>query len=289
MSVLFKRNNYNFIRINSISSIYMISKYNAGNILIPDIKDNPFGHKKKIMRGRGPNHRVGKGKRNANNGAGKPHRSYEGGQTPIHLMTPRFHWMRYDHNHPLQWLDIKYLCKFIENGMVRTDKVITMRELSVQHIMPVRIKNGLALINNDNIPKIPYKIHIEVTFVTPAAKEAIEAAGGIVRLKYYHKEKLRMLTKPWWKEILPVTRLDILPRPRWRHMFPDYPQLDVKEELRYLGKYQVHPDLLPKNVDDNEKMEQKNKLAINNFRPPRPLKMTHSNIRDKLFRWSKPT
>ncbi|ETO36044.1 hypothetical protein RFI_01015 [Reticulomyxa filosa] len=53
-------------------------------------------------------------------------------------------------------------------------------------------------------------------------------------------------------------------------MFPDYPQLPVSEELKYLGKFQVHPQLLPQNVGEEEKKKQQQKLALNDFRPPKP-------------------
>ena len=132
-----------------------------------------------------------------------------------------------------------------------------------------------------------YKIHLEVTFVTPAAKEAIEKSGGIVRLKWYNRHHLRWLLRPWEFEFNPLSGdLDSLPKPRYRHMFPDYIQLPKAQELEYLKKYIIHPELLPKNVSEVEKEEQRKKLEMQNFQYPQARKLTHTNIKDKLFRWA---
>merc|ERR1712154_438440 len=95
----------------------------------------------------------------------------------------------------------------------------------------LHLKHGLALINNTKEYEVfPFKINIEVTFVTPSTKQAIEASGGTVRLKYYEMKDLRYHLYPNKYEFLPKygsDGLDKLPRPRWRHYFPDYPQLPI--------------------------------------------------------------
>merc|ERR1712204_45594 len=107
---------------------------------------------------------------------------------------------------------------------------------------------------------------------------AIEAAGGTVRLKFFES-----VPKHGYHN------LDRMPRPRWRHYFPDYPQLPIMDDLQYLGKYQVHPELLPKNIDDEEEMEQQEeKLKLAKKRYPKPLLRRPTDLKTKLFKWSKP-
>jgi len=202
-------------------------------------------------------------------------------------MSPKFRWNKYDHSSPYEWLELKTLKRHSDRGEINPKKVITLRELYAVGCIP-EVKNGLALVNNHELKHLGHKIHLEVTFVTPSAKQAIENSGGIVRLKFVPKRLMDRLLRPWKYEIK-IDNLDELPRPRWRHMFPDYPQLAVVEDLKHLGKFQVHPQLLPQNVGAKEKKEQENKLALNDFRPPKPRQIVFTGIKDKLFRWSKHT
>jgi len=223
------------------------------------------------------------------------HRGFEGGQTPIHIASPRIGWHKFDHKNALNWLDLEKIERWIEKGALNKDKVITMHDLVRSRCFRKKdhLKYGLALINNTKEYEVfPYRINVEVTFVTPSTKQAIEAAGGVVRLKHFGMEQLRHHLYPHLFEFLPKygdhDGLDSLPKPRWRHYFPDYPQLPIKDELQYLGKFQVHPELLPKNVDDEELREQEEKLKLAKKRYPKPLLRRPTDIKTKLFKWSKP-
>lgn len=271
----------------------VVSIYHHGTAAFPSFMYREWQTKKR-KRCRGPNHGHGKGNNGmkVRQGNRKVHRSWEGGQTPINKASPMFRWHKPDHNAPLQWLDINKLKEYLDLNQFNTSKVITMRELYQAKCIPT-IHNGLALINNTNLENIGgHKIHIVVTFVTPSAKQAIENSGGIVRVKYYDHRKLHKLLNPESEEIerdMRISNLDSIPRPRWRHMFPDYPQLHVRPELQYLKKYQMHPKLLPNNIsDEKELQEQKEKLLINNNRNPEPLLLRHTNLKNKLFKWAKP-
>ena len=191
---------------------------------------------------------------------------------------------------PLQWVELRDIERALNHGELNADKVITMRELHACGVTPL-VQYGLAIVNNSSsLHTLKHRVHIEVTFVTPKAKEAIENAGGIVRLRYYTEHNLRRLQQPWKYEFVgSPQQLQSLPRPRLRHMFPDYPQLPAPSKIERLGKYQVHPTLLPRHVGESEKQEQERKMALYYHKAPKPKWMQQSGIKDKLFRWSKHT
>ena len=278
-------------------SIYHFSNCKYGTFQVTDLRETPGYIKKKRRKGRGPNNTTGVGHKGSKARQGNrkiSHRGFEGGQTPIHIASPRIGWHKYDHNNPMDWLDVSRIDEWITKGWLNKNKVITMHDLVKSKCYDKRwLKHGLALINNTKEYEVfPYKINIEVTFVTPSTKVAIERAGGIVRLKYYELKDLRHHLYPHQFEFVPkygYHELDKLPRPRWRHYFPDYPQLPILDDLQYLGKFQVHPELLPKNIDDEQELkEQEEKLKLAKKRYPKPLYRRPTDLKTKLFKWSKP-
>lgn len=288
--------------VNNHHSYYTLQHFCYGSLPVTELHDAYRGHKKKRRKGRGPNNKIGMGHKGSKVRQGnrrQSHRGFEGGQTPIHIASPRIGWHKFDHQNALNWLDLSKIEEWIDRGSLNKDKIITMHDLvkSRCFMHKLNLKYGLALINNKKEYEVfPYKINIEVTFVTPSTKLAIERGGGIVRLKYYEMKDLRHHLYPWLFEFKPKYStddgendgLDKLPRPRWRHYFPDYPQLPINDELQYLGKYQVHPELLPKNVDDEEIEEQEKKLRLAKKRYPKPLLRRPTDLKTKLFKWSKP-
>ena len=87
-------------------------------------------------------------------------RGWEGWQTPLHKAAPKFIWHKFDHNNPLQWLDISDLERQIRNGSINPYKVITLRELYESNTVEF-VKTGLAMINRFDT-QFKYKIHLEV-------------------------------------------------------------------------------------------------------------------------------
>ena len=283
----------------NVSLFGYLQQFEYGTLSMNELHDTYRGHKRKRRKGRGPNNKVGLGHKGSKVRQGnrrQSHRGFEGGQTPIHIASPRIGWHKFDHSNALNWLDLAKIEEWIDRGSLNKDKIITMHDLvkSRCFMHKLNLKYGLALINNKKEYEIfPYKINIEVTFVTPSTKLAIERAGGIVRLKYYEMNDLRHHLYPWLFEFVPkygYHGLDKLPRPRWRHYFPDYPQLPINDELQYLGKYQVHPELLPKNIENNEQeiIEQEEKLRLAKKKYPKPLLRRPTDLKTKLFKWSKP-
>lgn len=279
-------------------SLFSHQRHQYGSIQINDLHDAYKGHKRKRPRGRGPNNKVGMGNKGSKVRQGnrrQSHRGWEGGQTPIHIASPRIGWHRWDHSSPLNWIDLAKIETWIDRGALNKNKVITMHDLVASRCFrrKIRLKYGLALINNKKeYETFPYKINIEVTFVTPSTKAAIEAAGGTVRLKFYEMKDLRHHLQPYHFEFVPkhgYDSLDSLPKPRQRHFFPDYPQLPILDDLQYLGRFQVHPELLPKNIDDEDEInEQEEKLKLAKKRYPKALFRRPTDLKTKLFKWSKP-
>ncbi|ETO36045.1 hypothetical protein RFI_01016 [Reticulomyxa filosa] len=203
--------------------------YNWGSCRFDKLKDNPKARKKKKRLGRGPNQSDGRGQKGANvrqgnrttnqfdvppilleqivscefafhcffffflffNVCGSRHK-------PLHTCKKKKKKKKKksDHSSPFQWLELKKLKQFLDRGELNPGKVITLRELYAVGCIP-KIKHGLALVNNDKLEELGYKIHLEVTFVTPAAKQAVEKSGGIIRLKFIPKRHMDRLLRPW--------------------------------------------------------------------------------------------
>jgi len=281
-----------------LTTCHLVSIHRYGTVQLEDLQDTERGHRRKRRKGRGPNNPVGLGNKGSKVRQGNRrtgHRGFEGGQTPLHILSPRIGWHRWDHANALNWLDLAKVQTWIERGALNKDKVITMHDLVKSKCFSrgQHLRYGLALINNAKEYEVfPYKINIEVTFITPATKQAIEASGGIVRLKYFDMKRLRHHLFPHFFEFHPkygYDNMDQLPRTRWRHFFPDYPQLPIADELQYLGRYQVHPGLLPKNIDDEQELkEQEEKLKLAKKVWPKPYYRRPTDLKDKLFKWSKP-
>ena len=110
-AILSKSHN-NIITINYHSILFTHQQYQYGSLQMNELHDTPKGYKPKRPKGRGPNNKPGVGHKGSKVRQGnrrQSHRGFEGGQTPIHIMSPRIGWHKFDHRNGMEYLFNFYL------------------------------------------------------------------------------------------------------------------------------------------------------------------------------------
>ncbi|KAK1300255.1 hypothetical protein QJS10_CPB13g01422 [Acorus calamus] len=168
---------------------------------LDDLQDNKRSRQQKTRKGRG----IGSGKGKT---AGRGHKGqkargtykfgFEGGQTPLRRRMPK----RGFKNHfslTFQPVGLGKIAKLINEGIIDSSELITMKTLKESGAIGKQIKDGVRLMGR-GAEEIKWPIHLEVSRVTVRAKEAVEAVGGSVRRVYYNKLGFRALLNPEWFE-----------------------------------------------------------------------------------------
>jgi len=206
-------------------------------VTLSSLRDNAGARKKKVRIGRGIG--SGKGKMGGRGHKGQLSRAgnngrlgFEGGQTPI---TRRYPKRGFTNQHPflseLQPLNLDRLVRYVMAGRLDISKMITMKELRDSGCVGHKIDTGIKLLaKNASTVTLDKAIHIQVSDVSDKAKEAIEKAGGTVKVSYFNALALRALLKPENFETIP--RL-AAPPPRLLWKYPEHYK-DV--EIQILGK-----------------------------------------------------
>ena len=148
---------------------------------LSDIRDNPGSSKKRMRVGRGIG--SGKGKQAGRGGKGQTARSgvrikgFEGGQMPLHRRLPKRGFTNI------------FRLDFAEINLDRLQDAITAKTLdasgtiNAESLVKARVlrraKDGVRLLGRGEITA---KINIEVHGATKSAIEAIEKAGGSVKI-----------------------------------------------------------------------------------------------------------
>ena len=138
----------------------------------------PLGANKKSKRlGRGPGSGQGKtaGKghkgQKARKGSG-PAIGFEGGQTPLHKRIPKFGFSNKKFETKFHCINVGELNRFFKDG----DSVD--KETLVKSGLLRSAKYAIKILGND---KLEQKLNVSVSKVTKGAKQAIEAAGGVIK------------------------------------------------------------------------------------------------------------
>jgi len=98
--------------------------------------------------------------------------------------------------------------------------MITMKELRDCGCVGHKINKGIKLLaKNMHLVNLQQAIHIQVADVSVKAKEAIEKAGGSVKVSYFNPLALRALLRPEKFEVIP--RL-AAPPPRLLWKYPEH-------------------------------------------------------------------
>jgi large subunit ribosomal protein L15 len=148
---------------------------------LSDIADNAGSRKKRMRVGRGIG--SGKGKQSGRGGKGQTARSgvrikgFEGGQMPLHRRLPK---RGFNNIFRLDFAEINLdrLQDAVTAKLVDASAVVTAESLVKTGVIR-RVKDGLRLLGRGEITA---KLNIEVHGASKSAIEAIEKAGGTVKI-----------------------------------------------------------------------------------------------------------
>jgi large subunit ribosomal protein L15 len=148
---------------------------------LSDIADNAGSRKKRMRVGRGIG--SGKGKTSGRGGKGQTARSgvrikgFEGGQMPLHRRLPK---RGFNNIFRLDFAEINLdrLQDAVDNKLVDVSAAITAETLVAAGVVR-RVKDGLRVLGRGEITA---KLNIEVHGASKSAIEAIEKAGGSVKI-----------------------------------------------------------------------------------------------------------
>ena len=149
--------------------------------MLNEIKDNDGAHKRRMRVGRGIG--SGKGKTCGRGGKGQTARTgvrikgFEGGQMPIHRRLPKRGFNQYKRVE-LSVVNLGDLQSAIENGRLNEKNTVTFEAL-VEAGVARPNKHGIKLLAKGVLKS---KLTIEVTRASKTAIEAVEKAGGNVKL-----------------------------------------------------------------------------------------------------------
>jgi len=148
---------------------------------LTDLADNPGSRKKRMRVGRGIG--SGKGKQAGRGGKGQTARSgvrikgFEGGQMPLHRRLPK---RGFTNIFKLDFAEINLdrLQQAIDAKLVDVKETVTAESLVKTGVLR-RAKDGLRLLGRGELKA---KIAIEVQGASKSAIEAVEKAGGTVKV-----------------------------------------------------------------------------------------------------------
>jgi large subunit ribosomal protein L15 len=146
-----------------------------------EIKDNPGAHKRLMRLGRGIG--SGKGKTCGRGGKGQTARTgvringFEGGQMPIHRRLPKRGFNSYK---PTQLAEVNLgsIQKAIDAGTLDSKKPLNA-EAFIEAGLARKAKHGVKLLGKGELKA---KVSIEVAKASKSAIEAVEKAGGSVKV-----------------------------------------------------------------------------------------------------------
>lgn len=159
-----------------------------------------------------------------------PYVGFIGGQTPMYRRVPKVGFtnpyylivlLRDSNSKPLDPLRLDKLQKWIDDGRIDPNHVITMKNLVDSGLMS-NIKYGVKIVahvfseyhmyNIQGQKDFHSKIRIDVTRASEAAIEVVEKLGGQVICSHYNRLALRLLLKP--QKFVPPYPLRARPPPR---------------------------------------------------------------------------
>ena len=146
-----------------------------------DLADNPGSRKKRMRVGRGIG--SGKGKTSGRGGKGQTARSgvrikgFEGGQMPLHRRLPK---RGFNNIFRLNFAEINLdrLQQAIDSKLIDAKETVNAESLVKAGVLR-RAKDGVRLLGRGEIKA---KINIEVHGASKSAVEAVEKAGGTVKI-----------------------------------------------------------------------------------------------------------
>ena len=146
-----------------------------------ELRDNPGATKKRMRVGRGPG--SGKGKMGGRGIKGQKSRSgvaingYEGGQMPLYQRLPKRGFNK-PNRKAFAVVNLGLIQKFIDEGKLDAKAAITEDALIASGLVR-RKKDGIRVLAKGEITA---KANIEVTGASKSAVEAVEKAGGSLKV-----------------------------------------------------------------------------------------------------------
>lgn len=149
---------------------------------LTEIRDNAGAHKARIRVGRGIGSGKGKtggrGVKGQKARAGVAVKGFEGGQMPLYRRLPK----RGFHNlfaRELNEVNIGRVQQAIEAGKLDGKAVVTVEALVSAGVITHQAKDGVKILG---VGELTAKLAFEVTAASKSAVEAIEKAGGSIKL-----------------------------------------------------------------------------------------------------------
>ena len=146
-----------------------------------ELRDNPGATKKRMRVGRGPG--SGKGKMGGRGIKGQKSRSgvaingYEGGQMPLYQRLPKRGFNK-PNRKAFAVVNLGLIQKFIDAGKLDAKAAITEEALVASGVVR-RVKDGVRVLAKG---EITVAANIEVTGASKSAVEAVEKAGGSLKV-----------------------------------------------------------------------------------------------------------
>ncbi len=146
-----------------------------------ELSDNPGATKKRMRVGRGPG--SGKGKMGGRGIKGQKSRSgvaingYEGGQMPLYQRLPKRGFNK-PNRKAFAVVNLGMIQKFIDEGKLTASDAITEDALIASGLVRRKLDGIRVLAKGD----LSAKLNIEVTGASKSAVEAVEKAGGSLKV-----------------------------------------------------------------------------------------------------------
>lgn len=164
--------------------------------IMSSLSPAPGSTKNKKRVGRGPGSGLGKTSGRGQKGQkarGSVKPWFEGGQTPLYKLFPKFGFNT-QIKHP-QYINLDRIQALIDQNRLDASKPITMRELYRTGQFGT-MKHGVKILAGKYPHTFTAKINISATKASQTAIARIEELGGSFQAQYYSPFGLRVLTRP---------------------------------------------------------------------------------------------
>uniref|UniRef100_UPI00358E4511 large ribosomal subunit protein uL15m n=1 Tax=Myxine glutinosa TaxID=7769 RepID=UPI00358E4511 len=219
-------------------------------VSLANMRPNPGLQKKTKLRGRGKfNHGGKSGRGNKRQHKTSPPLGYEGGQTPFHIIIPKYGY-NYGHSLRRQYvpLSLQRLQYLIDLGRVDTTQPVDLTQLvngRGVRVNPLRRQYGVQLVE-EGADEFDALVNLEVQWASELAIAAVESKGGVVTTAFYDLRSLDILRQPvpFFRRGQPIPRRQLPPQdlisfytdPKCRGYLADQEEVRMAREalaLRY--------------------------------------------------------
>lgn len=181
---------------------------NAPLFTLGALRGNPGSRPSAKRVGRGPGSGYGKTAARGHNGqksrSGRMGRTaFEGGQNPLIKRLPKRGRMRSQQRFPGPYMEVNLdrVMQCVRSGKIDASRTITLKDIHDSGAVG-RFRSGVKLLSR-GAEAVDTPLNIEVSAISAKAREAVERAGGSVRLVYFNRLGLRVHLHPEKFDVLP--------------------------------------------------------------------------------------